>query len=238
MPSTPSPSDITCVAIIPARGGSKGVPRKNILEVGGVSLIARSIHAAQAAQRVDAVYVSTDDAEIAQAARDAGAGVIERPAEISGDVASSEAALLHGLDVLAEAGIRPERLVFLQCTSPFTEGEDIDNCVAALDDPAVAAALSVKDDHGFYWSIQDGFAVGINHDAAQPRKRRQELPPQYRETGAVYAMRVDAFRAVGRRFCGPVIAVPSEAPFVEIDTLEDFELCNAIAAQRDRHKTA
>jgi N-acylneuraminate cytidylyltransferase len=236
MSSTPSPSDILCVAIIPARGGSKGVPRKNLREVGGISLIARSVHAAQAAERVDAVYVSTDDAEIAEAARAAGAGVIKRPADISGDAASSEAALLHGLDVLAEDGIHPERLVLLQCTSPFTEGADIDNCVAALDNPAAAASLSVKDDHGFYWSIDDGFAVGINHDATQQRKRRQELPPQYRENGAVYAMRVDAFRAVGRRFCGPVIAVPSEAPFVEIDSLEDFELCNAIAAQRGRHE--
>lgn len=224
--------EMTCIAVIPARGGSKGVPGKNLRPVGGVPLIARSIRAARTAHRVDAIWVSTDDPGIAEIAAAEGAGVLSRPAEIAGDTASSEAALLHALDVLAVQGILPERIVFLQCTSPFTQGAEIDACVAALDDTRFDAAFSGKEDHGFYWSVQDCLAAGINHDHTQPRKRRQELAPQYRETGAIYVMRVAPFRAVGRRFCGPTVVVPTESPFVEIDTPEDFDLCDAIALQR------
>lgn len=223
------------IAVIPARGGSKGVPRKNVLPIGGVSLIARSVRAAQGAARVDAVFVSTDDPEIAAAARAEGATVIDRPASIAGDTASSEAALLHALDVLEADGVSPERLVFLQCTSPFTKSQEIDDCAAALDDPGVDATFAAASDHGFYWGIgDDGRAVGVNHDETQPRKRRQELPPQYRETGSIYAMRVEPFRAAGHRFCGRVVLTPVETPPVEIDTLQDFAICDAMAVAMGR----
>jgi len=222
------------IAIIPARGGSKGVPRKNLRKIGGQSLIVRTIRAAQAASRVDGVYVSTDDAEIAEAARGVGAGVIQRPAEISGDTASSEAALLHALEVLEKAGVSPDRLAFLQCTSPFTTGEEIDDCLAALDDGAISAAFAAKLDHGFYWEAGDnGLAHGVNHDDTQPRKRRQDLTPQYRETGSIYAMRIRDFKAKGVRFCGPTVLVPIDGPLIEIDTLEDLAICEAMAAQRE-----
>ena len=220
------------IAIIPARGGSKGVPRKNLRKIGGQSLITRTVRAALGAKRISGVYVSTDDAEIAEAAITAGGRVIQRPPEISGDTASSEAALLHALEALEAEGVRPERIAFLQCTSPFTLPEEIDNCLAALDDPAVSAAFAAKLDHGFYWETgADGLAVGVNHDHTQPRKRRQDLAPQYRETGSIYAMKVEPFKAVGRRFCGPTVLVPIDTPLIEIDTLEDLAICAAIAAQ-------
>jgi len=226
-------TEARCIAVIPARGGSKGVPGKNLREVGGLPLIVRTVRAAKAASRVGSVYVSTDDAAIAAAAEREGAEVIWRPAEISGDTASSEAALLHVLQVLEGRDIRPERLVFLQCTSPFTSGADIDRCAAALDEPAAMAAFSAKLDHGFYWEVDDrGLAKGVNHDDAQPRKRRQELTPQYRETGSIYVMRVSAFLRAGVRFCGPTVLVPIDAPLVEIDTPEDLAVCEAIASQR------
>jgi len=219
--------------VIPARGGSKGVPRKNLRRIGGVSLIGRTVRAAAQAARVQAVYVSTDDAEIAAEARLWGAEVIWRPPEISGDTASSEAALLHVLAVLAEQGVRPERMAFLQCTSPFTTPGEVDRCLAALDDAAVMAAFAATLDHGFYWSVgADGRAKGVNHDETRPRRRRQDLPPQYRETGSIYAMRVAAFLDAGVRFCGPTVLVPVEGPLVEIDSLDDLALCEAIAAQR------
>ena len=85
------------VAVIPARGGSKGVPGKNLRRVGGVSLVARAVHAARAADSITQVYVSTDDARIAAEARAAGGDVIDRPAELAGDTATSESALLHAL---------------------------------------------------------------------------------------------------------------------------------------------
>lgn len=227
-----------CIAIIPARGGSKGIPRKNVRLVGGVPLVGRSVLAACASTRLDAVYVSTDDAEIAAVARRYGAQVIDRPAEIAHDTASSEAALLHGLNTLEAQGIRPDVLVFLQCTSPFTTPEAIDKLVAALDDPRIAAALSVAEDHGFLWGLDTGGAgYGLNHDAAKPRVRRQDLPPQYRETGAIYAMRVPDFLRSGNRFCGAVKPVPLDLPVVEIDTLDDLRVIEALltpAAPADR----
>ena len=223
------------IAVIPARGGSKGVKRKNVRPIGGVPLVARSIGAALAASRVDRVFVSTDDTEIAEVSRRWGGEVIDRPAEIAGDTASSEAALIHALDHLAAEGVVPERFVFLQCTSPFTTPEEIDACVAALDDPRYACALAAIPDHGFLWSVDaDGMAHGINHDETRQRLRRQDSPPQYLETGSIYVARTEAFRAVGRRFCGPVALVPIDHPKVEIDNEADFALCDLMATNRAR----
>jgi YrbI family 3-deoxy-D-manno-octulosonate 8-phosphate phosphatase len=221
---------VSAVCIVPARGGSKGIPRKNLRPVGGVPLVARSILAARAAERVDSVIVSTDDAEIAAVAQAHGARAVMRPEALSTDTASSEAALLHVLDVLAGEGEHPELVVFLQCTSPFTTAAEIDRCVAALDDPRAAAAVSVMADHGFLWTTgPDGFAIGVNHVWTEPRKRRQDLPPQFRETGSIYVMRTAAFLERRTRFCGPVVAVPIDVPCAEIDSPLDLEVAEAVA---------
>ena len=106
--------------MIPARGGSKGIPGKNLQHVGGLSLVARSVRAALASRRVKRVIVSTDDDAIAAEAQAHGAEVVQRPVAIAGDTASSESALLHALDTLEQQGPLPAQLVFLQCTSPFT----------------------------------------------------------------------------------------------------------------------
>lgn len=218
------------VCIIPARGGSQGVPRKNLRPVGGVPLIARSVLAARAASRVDGVVVSTDDPEIAAVAEAHGARAVMRPDALSTDTASSEAALLHVLETLAGEGAEPDLVVFLQCTSPFTTAAEIDRCVAALDDPRAAAAVAVAHDHGFLWTAgPDGFAVGVNHVWTEPRKRRQDLPPQFRETGSIYVMRTAAFREHRVRFCGPVVAVPVEMPCAEIDGPLDLAVADAVA---------
>ncbi|MFC3693960.1 cytidylyltransferase domain-containing protein [Chenggangzhangella methanolivorans] len=215
--------------MIPARGGSKGVPRKNVRPLGGAPLIARTVAAARAARLVDAVYVSTDDPEIAAAARAAGAEVVDRPAEISGDQASSESALLHALDMIEAEGDPVDVLVFLQCTSPFTTAAEIDACADAIGKNGAACSFTASPNHGFLWGVDaDGFAAGVNHDHTKPRKRRQDLPPQYLETGAVYAMNAVAFRAAGVRFCGPAALVSVDAAPVEIDTEDDFALAEAM----------
>ena len=157
----------------------------------GVSLVGRSVQAALASTRVSRVVVSTDDDAIAAAARSHGAEVVRRPEHLSGDTASSESALLHALEQLAMDGPLPPQLVFLQCTSPFTSGEQIDQVLAALDAPAVNSSFAVAAWHGFLWR-SDG--RGINHDPLLPRQRRQDLEPAYLETGAIYAMDMAAFR--------------------------------------------
>ena len=210
------------LALIPARGGSKGIPGKNLQPVGGVPLIGRTVAAARASARVGRVVVSTDDDAIAAVAEEHGAEVVRRPAAIAGDTASSESALLHALDVLEQQGPLPERLVFLQCTSPFTHAAQIDRVLAALDTPGINSSFAVAPWHGFLWR-SDG--RGINHDPQQPRQRRQDLEPSFLETGAIYAMATANFRANGSRFCTPWQPVVIDDSGPEIDTPADLALC-------------
>ncbi|MDR2998268.1 MAG: acylneuraminate cytidylyltransferase family protein, partial [Microbacterium sp.] len=137
------------VAIIPARGGSKGVPGKNLRRVGGVPLVERAVRAAASA--VDLVVVSTDDEAIAAVARDAGARVVERPAELSGDEATSESALLHALDVLEGDGLRIGTVAFVQATSPFIPAEGIAEAVALIEGGTYDSVFSAYETYGFLW---------------------------------------------------------------------------------------
>ena len=218
------------LALIPARGGSKGVPGKNLQEVGGIPLVCRSIRAAQASKGVSRVVVSTDDDSIAAASEAEDACVIRRPAAIAGDTASSESALLHALEVLEQQGPLEAELVFLQCTSPFTTGEQIDAVLKALKTEDCNSSFAVTPWHGFLW-LADG--RGINHDPDLPRQRRQDLEPVFLETGAIYAMDTAAFRHCGSRFCPPSKPVVLIQCGPEIDTPEDLALCRSIAAQED-----
>ena len=217
------------LALIPARGGSKGIPGKNLQEVGGMPLVCRSIQAAQASKAVGRVMVSTDDDAIAAAAEAEGAGVIRRPAAIAGDTASSESALLHALELLEAQGPLEAEMVFLQCTSPFTTGAQIDAVLAALKEEDCNSSFAVTPWHGFLWRA-DG--RGINHNPELPRQRRQDLEPAFLETGAIYAMGVTAFRRCGSRFCPPARPVVLEQVGPEIDTPEDLALCRSIATQK------
>ena len=217
------------LALIPARGGSKGIPGKNLQTVGDVPLICRSIRAAQASNGVGRVVVSTDDDAIAAAAEAEGASVIRRPACIAGDTASSESALLHALELLEAQGPLEAEMVFLQCTSPFTTGAQIDAVLAALKEDDCNSSFAVTPWHGFLWRA-DG--RGINHNPELPRQRRQDLEPAFLETGAIYAMGVTAFRRCGNRFCPPTRPVVLQEVGPEIDTPEDLALCRSIAAQK------
>jgi YrbI family 3-deoxy-D-manno-octulosonate 8-phosphate phosphatase len=216
-------------AVIPARGGSRGIPRKNLEKVGGLSLLHRTIAAAQSTRAVERVIVSTDDAEIAAHARRAGADVVMRPAELANDTASSESALLHVLDSEeARSGKTPNILLFLQCTSPFIRSEDIAGLLERLDSQRADSALLVCPSHGFLWKSPDD-ATGVNHDKAV-RLRRQDLAPEYLETGAGYAMRTEGFRATQHRFFGKTVLheMPS-ARALEIDTPDDLARARAMA---------
>jgi YrbI family 3-deoxy-D-manno-octulosonate 8-phosphate phosphatase len=222
------------VAVIPARGGSKGVPGKNLRRVAGRSLVQRAVEACVAATSIEVTYVSTDDAKIAQAARAAGAEVVERPADLSGDTASSESALLHALDQLTADGTEPEIIVFVQCTSPFIAPGDLDRAVGMVADGHADSVFAAVATYEFLWrSGPDGQASGINHDPAY-RPRRQEREPHFRETGAFYVMSVPGFRAARHRFFGRTAVVPvAELSAVEIDHDHDLALASALAAAID-----
>lgn len=219
------------IAIIPARGGSKGVPGKNLRRIGGRSLIERAVDACRAARLVDAVYVSTDDAEIATTAEAAGASVIMRPAELCSDTASSESALLHALDQLLMVGEEPEVVVFVQCTSPFIAPDDLDRGIELINHDFADSVFSAVATYDFLWRAAGSFGIvsGQNHDPAV-RLRRQDRNPDFRETGAFYVMSVAGFRAVRHRFFGrtAVVQVP-ELTAVDIDHLNDLILAGAVA---------
>lgn len=218
------------IAIIPARGGSKGLPRKNLLPFLGKPLICWNVEAALAANLVSQVIVSTDDVEIADISRRAGAAVVMRPDELSTDIASSEDALIHTLGQLDEL---PDLTVFLQCTSPLTESEDIDKCIRHLIRTNADSAFTATESHRFLWK-NTAAAVGINHDAAT-RKRRQDTEKEYAENGAVYVMRTEGFLQARHRFFGKTVI--SEMPATrtwEIDSYDDIHVAEALFALRKK----
>ncbi len=225
-----TPSTAQTIAIIPARGGSKGVPGKNVARVGGIPLVARAVRAALTSGAIDLVVVSTDDAAIADAARAAGARVVDRPAEISGDQASSESALLHALDALAAEGTTPRVTAFLQATSPFIPPAALGEAVALVRGGRADSVFSARESYEFVWRRDAaGAASALGHDAAH-RPRRQDRDPHYVETGAFYVFTTDGFREARHRFFGrtEIVEVP-EATSIEIDDPAQLRTAQTLA---------
>ncbi|WP_328905452.1 N-acylneuraminate cytidylyltransferase [Streptomyces sp. NBC_00234] len=239
---TPTP---TVLAVIPARGGSKGVPAKNLAQVGGIPLVARAVRACLGSAEVTDVVVTTDDPAIAEAATEAAAALgeaarlhcVRRPEAIAGDTATSEAAVLHALDTYEELPGRTADVVLLvQCTSPFVTREDIDGVAAAVAHEGADTAVTVAPFHGFVWrdghAVEDG-SYGVNHDKAV-RPRRQDRPQDLLETGAAYAMAVPGFRTHRHRFFGHTALVATDpARVLEIDDPHDLARARALAPLLD-----
>ncbi|MFF4017541.1 cytidylyltransferase domain-containing protein [Streptomyces sp. NPDC001843] len=229
------------LAVIPARGGSKGVPAKNLAPVGGVPLVARAVRECLATRLVTDVVVSTDDQAIAAVAREAGAEVVLRPAAIAGDTATSEAAVLHAVDAHEALHGSPVDVVLLvQCTSPFIVREDIDGVAGAVVENGADTAVTVAPFHGFVWReaadepAADGgtgtaSGHGVNHDKSF-RPRRQDRPQDFLETGAAYAMDAAGFRKHQHRFFGRTELVRTDpARVLEIDDPHDLARARALA---------
>ncbi|MBB1257944.1 cytidylyltransferase domain-containing protein [Streptomyces alkaliterrae] len=243
----------TVLAVIPARGGSKGVPAKNLAPVGGVPLVARAVRECLAARHVTAVVVSTDDDGIAEAARTAGAEVVERPTVLSGDTATSESAVLHAMDVYeARYETEVDVVLLVQCTSPFLTADEIGRVAGAVAEDGADSALTVAPFHGFLWRTGDGggdFEVngdiaggsgahGVNHDKAH-RPRRQDRPQDLLETGAAYAMAAPGFRAAGHRFFGRTDLITTDpARVLEVDDPHDLARARALAPLLDAAPSA
>ncbi|MBQ1094652.1 N-acylneuraminate cytidylyltransferase [Streptomyces sp. b94] len=224
------------LAVIPARGGSKGVPAKNLAPVGGIPLVARAVRECRATRLVTDVVVSTDDQTIATAAREAGAEVVLRPAAIAGDTATSEAAVLHAMDAHeALHGAAVDVVLLVQCTSPFIVREDIDGVAGAVAEGGADTAVTVAPFHGFVWrdgtdeGEGEGGGYGVNHDKSH-RPRRQDRPQDLLETGAAYAMAAPGFRKHQHRFFGRTELVRTDpARVLEIDDPHDLARARALA---------
>ena len=202
------------VALIPARGGSKGIPGKNIKQLGGKPLIAYAIEATQDVPGVDETYVSTDSEKITDVAMAFGARVISRPKKYATDTASSELALLH-----FARKVSFDILVFLQCTSPFTLKEDIAGALDFFQKKKLDSLVTVEEDLPFLWN---GKAKPINYDFRK-RPRRQEREMTYRETGAFYITTRNGLLGSKNRLHGKIgLYVMPRIRSLEIDSPDDF----------------
>lgn len=218
------------VAVIPARGGSKGLPRKNLANVAGKPLLAWSILQARESHGVDSVWVSSDSDEILQTADAHGALVIERPSEISDDSATSESAWIHALDVIESRGVDVSITVGMQATSPIREPSDIDFSLSQFKRDQLDSLLTVCEIEDFFmWRLQEnGQPIGINHDF-QNRLRRQVLEKRYLENGSFYLFKPNIIRTLGNRLGGKMgIYVMAKHKLFQVDNAEDVVLCEAI----------
>lgn len=233
--------DKRILALIPARGGSKGLPKKNIRPMLGKPLIAWTIEQARESRYVDKIVVSTDDEEIARISEKNGAGVpFVRPADLATDEAARIDVIMHALDYLESQGEVFEYLVFLEPTSPLREARDIDGCLEALlDHPLAKAIVSVS-------RLESGhpeFNVEIDAGTGCIRKldggtqfrvlRRQELKDVYFFDGTLYLSEVEALREKMEFY--HELTLPYIVPkwkAVEIDEVCDFVCAEALLEAR------
>ena len=205
------------IAIIPARGGSKRLPGKNIKLLGGIPLLAHSILYAQQFDFIDAVYVSTDDVQIKEVALQYGAIVIDRPQEISGDLEPTVSALKHVLETIEEA---VENVILLQATNPLRPQNLLKEAFTIFQEKQVDSLFTVSRSHHKLGKIANNAFIPYNYEVGQ---RSQDLEPLYYENGLLYIAKASVI------LNNEIItkeAFPLEVnhPFatIDIDTLEDF----------------
>ena len=217
------------LAIIPARGGSKGIPRKNIRLLAGKPLIAYTIEAGSKSKCIDKTVVSTEDKEIAEKSREYGAEVIERPKELATDTAPTEPVLEHVVEWLKEhEGYKSDIVVLLQPTSPLRNNKHFDEALDIFLNNDYDSLLSVCPSHAFIWKVREDGAYPINYDF-KSRPRRQDKEHEYKENGALYIMKYETLISNHNRLGGKIgLYIMPEESSIEIDTEFDFWLCEQI----------
>ncbi len=217
--------------IIPARGGSKGVPHKNILPFLGEPLISHSIKYAFDSQLVDRVFVSTDDKEISDISLQNGAEIIPRPDEIAGDTATTESAISHAIKWLHDHDLEPDIIVLLQATSPLRPDGSLDIALETFQSGNFDSLLSISPTHRFFWKV-DGERATADYDFMN-RPRRQDMTAndiKYVENGSVYIFSSSHFEKTGNRLGGKIgYTIFPEEYSPEIDIRSDFILLEKIA---------
>ncbi len=217
-------------AVILARGGSKGIKRKNIIDFLGKPLLAWTLEQCINAKSISNVWVSSDDDEILHIAKKYGANPIKRPIEISDDEATSESGWLHAIEYLEHIGINTDIILAPQVTSPLRESKDIDLAVEKFKTEKLDSlfSASVAEDLFFWEENDDGTMESVNYDY-NDRKRRQDLQKQIIENGSFYLFKVASFRKGGNRFSGKTGYYEMEFwKMFEIDTFDDVRMCSAL----------
>lgn len=221
------------LAIIPARGGSKGVHRKNLKNLKGKPLISYTIEAAKMSKYVDRLVVSTDDIEIAEVSKEYGAEIpCLRPEMLAGDVSPTVDAVLHMINFLKESeGYIPSHIMLLQCTSPLRNSKHINEAVEKLKNSSQKALISVcESEVNPYWTnvfdgdelkpfIKDGYKI----------TRRQDLPIVYRVNGAIYIIETEVLlREKNFQPSSLTGYIMDEYYSIDIDTELDFKIAEVI----------
>ena len=216
------------VALITARGGSKGLPKKNILSMAGKPLIAWTIEAALSAKCIDKVYVTTDNVEIAEVSRQFGANVIPRPDELAQDETGSEPVIAHAIEYLQAVNIEVTQVFLLQPTSPLRNAKHIEAAWQLYCQRHAACLISVFEPKHTpakaYKVNSDGTISGLLSDSA-PYTRRQDLPTAVQPNGAIYIFSAAAFmelRQIPRQNVVPFMMNQNDS--VDIDSAEDLAL--------------
>ena len=217
------------VALIPARGGSKGIPRKNIVNLVGKPLIEYTIKAAQFATLVDHVCVSSDDTEILTLSKNLGATTLNRPAALANDKTSANEVVYHFIDSLPEV-LKKENtvIVYLQPTSPLRNWMHIDHALKAMDMANGGGVISVVEaDKSPYKAFQldkSGKLVSIFAEKMS-NACRQDLPLCYYPNGAIYAFRIDSFiNNKGFPSNGSIPFIMSASESVDVDSFDDLKI--------------
>lgn len=216
-------------AIIPARGGSKGIHQKNLSRINGRSLVEIGVTTCLSAAHIDGVFVSTDDSDIDKEAKRFGADVIIRPEGISGDAASSEEAILHALSEIKDV---PSTILFYQITNPFTLPKDIDAAIEHFIKSRADSLFTASLFTHFLWKRVGENMVPINHDYKQ-RMMRQEISNCFLENGAFYIMNRRGFIKNKNRFFGKVeMFKMNEISSYEIDEPSDLKIARVLYNER------
>jgi len=234
------------LGIIPARGGSKGVLRKNVRPLAGKPLIAYTIDAARKSSELSRLVCTTDDLEVKAVAEALSCAVIDRPDELAGDTTPMKLVIRHTLGTLEREGYRPEFAVLLQPTSPFRTSTDIDRAAQMLVESGADSVVSVTEVPGHYhpdWQFtigeDDSLSLWNGTPLSQIITRRQDLAPSYTRNGAVYAFRVASFldtdSIYGNRCLGYVM---DAADSINIDAEADFELAERRIVQQQSASAA
>lgn len=218
------------VVLIAARGGSKGIPRKNLISFCGKPLLVWSIEAALNAKLVESVWVTSDDDEILSVAERHGAKPIRRPIEFASDTATSEAAWIHALDFWGSKGIEPDVVVAMQATSPLRESSDVDHAIETFRRDKLDSAISGAKIGDFYiWKkTVEGVWDSLNYDYRN-RKRRQDFSVQMVENGSMYLFKPKLLKETGNRLGGKIGICEMEFwKSFEIDDSESLKLCEVL----------
>ena len=224
------------LCVVPARGGSKGVPRKNLRVVGGKPLIVWTIEQALSARPAMDVVVSTDDEEIATVARSAGALVpFLRPADLALDTTPTEPVVRHAIAAARAAEAAPDAVMLLQATSPVRLPGTLSRAVAQLGATGVDSLVGVVPQAPFIWAEGGADAGPTAAYDVTARPRRQDLTPatlRYRETGSLYLTRTWVYDGLDNRLGGRVgLFVMDELEGIDVDTELDLQVADRQLSQ-------